>query len=50
MKLRIKIRKMKDGRFYIKYYWNWWEDTHKEYKTKEELLPFIEKLVKNTEW
>ena len=51
MFLKLKIRQMKDGRFYVRYYWNFFGLVHKEYfDTVEVLQKFLLKIVKKTEW
>lgn len=50
-RLVLKIRKLDDGRIYIKYLWHWWEPYHRAYfENEEEAAKFLEKLIKNTKW
>ena len=44
--LHLRIRKLDDGRYYVKYYWGFWEDVHREYVIPEQITPFMEKLVR----
>lgn len=51
MKLRIRIRGLKDGRFRVSYYWSIWEPTYHEYfDNAEEVAVFLAEIVKNTKW
>lgn len=45
-KLKIKIYKMKDSRFKIRYYWGYWDRIEVEYlKTIDELKTFVKELI-----
>jgi hypothetical protein len=43
--VRIRIRKTDDGRFYVRYYWHWWESWHRAYcKDLEELRALVAQI------
>ena len=51
MELRMRVRRLEDGRFVVGYWWHWRERTHREYfDTAEELGVFLAELAKNTKW
>ena len=51
-RLHIIVRKLDDGRYYVRYYWNAWEPTHREYiqpeLLRDELGELIEKSLKES--
>lgn len=51
MRLRMRVRRLQDGRFMLSYWWHLYEGTHREYfENAEELGVFLAELVKNTKW
>jgi len=49
--LNLRIRQMKDGRFYVRYYWGIFGLRHREYfDTLEDLQNFLSKIVEKTKW
>lgn len=49
--LKIKVRQLDDGRFYVRYWWRWYEISHRQYfKDAEALATFLTGLVKKTKW
>ena len=49
--LNLKIRRMKDGRFYVRYYWNIFGLVHREYfDNVDDLQEFLSKIAKDTKW
>lgn len=48
-RLHLKIRQLDDGRFYLRFWWHWWENTHEEiYGSKEDLEAGIETMIDGT--
>jgi len=40
--LRFRVRQLDDGRFYMRYWWHWWERLHRAYfENEEELAKFV---------
>ena len=51
MFLKLRIKQMKDGRFYVRYSWNYFGLVYREYfDNVEDLQKFLSKIVKKTEW
>jgi len=49
--LKLKIRKLDDGRFYVRYYWRLLEPIHRQYfDSIKELNEFLLAIVENTKW
>ena len=48
--LKIKVRQLDDGRFYVRYWWSWYELHRQYFKDVAELSSFLTDLVKNTKW
>lgn len=43
--ITIRIRKTDDGRYYVRYYWHWWESWHRAYcKDLDELKTLIAQI------
>ena len=49
MVLRLRIRKMENGEYYLKFWWHFWEDVHLKYfPTKQQLITYLESLITDT--
>jgi len=44
-RLYIRIRKLDDGRYYVRYYWSAWETEHREYVNAETLPAYLSDLA-----